>query len=648
MEYHVSVTGNDRSCGSSAQPYRTISRAAAEARAGDTVIVHEGTYREWVKPEHTGRSDSERITYEAAPGEHVIIKGSEIADSWEHYEGDVWKTEIPDSFFGDYNPFKEKLWGDWLIWPEDRYVHAGDVYLNGKSMYEAVSMEELLHPVMRTQGYNPPWTKHREPIPCPEDTLYQWMAVGEKDKTVIYANFGGTDPNGELTEISVRRSCFYPEKTGLNYITVRGFEMAQAACPWAPPTADQPAMLGPHWSKGWIIEKNILHDAKCSALSIGKEYSTGDNDCTRYRRKPGYQYQMEAVFKAFHAGWGRETAGGHIIRHNRIYDCGQNGIVGHLGCIFSRIYGNEIYNIGVKHEFFGYEIAGIKLHAAIDVQIENNYIHDCTLGTWLDWEAQGTRVSRNVYADNDRDLMIEVTHGPHIVDNNIFASSYGLDNIAQGGAYINNLICGTMRREPVLDRTTPYHMAHSTVPRGTAFVYGGDDRWYQNVFVGGQTTYTEQSVAGTAGYDSHPESAGEYRRQLEQQGNGDHEAFDHVKQPVYIHRNCYFNGAAAYRNEKDAVTGREDLCVRIEKTQDGVYLNISVPEEMCSHTGQALTTEQLGMPRIVEQRYENPDGSEIVFDKDICGDVKQEDICPGPVHSLEKGKNRIKVWQAMI
>ena len=645
MEYHVDVNGNDTGCGSAQEPFRTISKAAQTAQAGDVITVHEGVYREWVKPTRGGKSDSERITYQAAPGEHVVIKGSEKVEKWECCKGNMWKTEVPNSIFGDSNPFAQCLWGDWLIWPEDGSVHAGDVYLNGKSMYEASNLHEVENPVMRTEGYNPPWTKHKEPIPHPEDTIYQWFAEVQGDTTVIYANFQGMDPNQELTEISVRECCFYPEKTGINYITVRGFEIAQAASPWAPPTADQPGMVGAHWSKGWIIEDNVLHDAKCSAVSIGKEYSTGDNDCTRYRRKPGYQYQMEAVFKAAHKGWDKETIGGHIIRNNRIYDCGQNGIVGHLGCVFSRIYGNEIFNIGVKHEFFGYEIAGIKLHAAIDVQIEENYIHDCTLGTWLDWEAQGTRVSRNMYADNDRDLMIEVTHGPHIVDNNIFASSYSLDNIAQGGAYINNLICGTMRREPVLDRTTPYHMAHSTVPLGTAFVYGGDDRWHQNIFIGGQTTYTEQSIAGTCGYDGHPASMAEYCELLAAEGNGDHEAFDHVKQPVYIHRNCYLNGASAYEKEEDGFMSGVTPDIRIEETEEGVYLNITVPEEMQGHTGEIMTTEMLGMPRIVEERYEAPDGSAIIFDTDICGEKRSGEVLPGPVADLRSGENRILVWR---
>ena len=87
----------------------------------------------------------------------------------------------------------------------------------------------------------------------------------------------------------------------------------------------------------------------------------------------------------------------HRSARNTIFDCGQNGIVGHLGCVFSTIEDNHIYNIAIKREFYGYEIAGIKLHAALDVTIRHNRIHDCTLGTWLDWQTQGTRVSRNLF-----------------------------------------------------------------------------------------------------------------------------------------------------------------------------------------------------------------------------------------------------------
>lgn len=75
-EYHVAVTGCDSNEGSAQNPFATISRAAALAAPGDTVIVHAGEYREWVKPENGGASEFDRIVYRAAEGEKVVIKGS--------------------------------------------------------------------------------------------------------------------------------------------------------------------------------------------------------------------------------------------------------------------------------------------------------------------------------------------------------------------------------------------------------------------------------------------------------------------------------------------------------------------------------------------------------------------------------------------
>lgn len=643
-EYHVAVTGCDFEDGTKDHPFRTISKAALLAMPGDRVIVHEGEYREWIKPAQGGTSNVSRITYEAAEGERVVIKGSEQITCWEPVEDSVWKAVLPNSFFGTYNPYKEVLGGDWFIYPNDTSLHAGDVYLNGKSFYEAKSLEEVKNPVIRTEGVNPPWTRHPEPILHPEDTMYQWYAETDQETTVIYANFQGVNPNEELTEINVRKCCFYPEKTGLNYITVRSFEMAQAACPWTPPTADQPGLLGTNWSKGWIIENNKIHDAKCSGISIGKEASTGHNLCTRTHRKPGYQYQMEAVFRARQIGWSKETIGSHVIRNNEIYDCGQNGIVGHMGCVFSEIAHNHIYNIAVKHEYFGYEIGGIKLHAAIDVQIHHNNIHNCTLGTWLDWQAQGTRVSKNLYYANDRDLMVEVTHGPYLVDNNIFASDYNFDNIAQGGAYLHNLCCGTMRREDVLDRSTPYHFPHTTEVAGTTVVYSGDDRIYQNVFLGGAVTYTEQSLHGTEGYDGHTNSLEEYISDVVSRGNGDLEQFKHVKQPVYIRGNAYLKGAKPYGREENTHVSDMDPAVRIVETDGKTYLELNVEKEMLEIPTEIYNSEKLGMPRITEAAYENPDGTPIVFDTDYLDQSRNGQPAAGPIEGLKEGMNRILVW----
>lgn len=74
-EYHVSVKGNDSNPGTAAQPFRTISKAAAVVGAGDTVIIHGGTYSEAVRL-RSGGTPERPITFKAAPREKVFLDGA--------------------------------------------------------------------------------------------------------------------------------------------------------------------------------------------------------------------------------------------------------------------------------------------------------------------------------------------------------------------------------------------------------------------------------------------------------------------------------------------------------------------------------------------------------------------------------------------
>lgn len=637
--YHVAKNGTPQGDGSMQNPFLTINAAAKQAQPGDCVQVHAGVYREWVDPPRGGASNTRRITYEAAPGEEVIIKGSEQITSWENLEGSVWKVQLPNRFFGHYNPFQEIIIGDWTLYPTDRNAHLGDVYLNGISLYEAGSLDEVKHPKERTQETEF-WSGDTVLPRYPHRTKYLWFAQVDEETTTIYANFHGADPNRELTEINVRQCCFYPRQTGMNYITVRGFEMAHAATPWTPPTADQPGLIGPHWSRGWIIENNHIHDAKTSGISLGKEKSTGHNYRTFRMDKPGYQYQLESVFAARKIGWSKEKIGSHIVRGNRIHSCGQNGIVGHLGCVFSEIYDNHIYDIAIKREFYGHEIAGIKLHAAIDVQIHHNCIHHCTLGTWMDWQTQGTRISKNIFFENGRDLFIEVSHGPYLVDYNLLCSPYALDNYAQGGAYIHNLFGGKIVREKVLNRATPYHTPHSTEVAGYAMVYSADDRMHQNLFIGG----IPQAV-GSHNYDGCTTSLEEYMQKAKVEGYGDLNLYEAVEQPAQLAHNAYFNGAKKFERETECLyQPEESASFSIEESGGEVYLHCQLPAGFEAYTSPAHTTQSLGRVRIVDADFENPDGSPLRLDSDLLDCPVGEGSVPGPLGCLAGGANRVKIW----
>lgn len=651
--FHVAVTGSDRASGAADAPFRTINRGAAVAQAGDTVVVHAGEYREWVRPRRGGLGEARRITYRAADGEHVVIKGSERVTAWVREDDASWRAEVPNTLFGDFNPYAETINGDWLARPAEGAParHLGEVYLNGTSLYEADSRGQLVDPPPRATVIDD-WTGLADPVRDPEQARRLWHAEVGEQTTTIWANFGGADPNTELVEINVRRSVFYPTEHHLDYITVRGFELAHAACPWAPPTADQPGLVGPNWAKGWIIEDNDIHDAKCSAISLGKEASTGQNFAAERGDKPGYQYQLESVFAARQIGWDAEHIGGHVVRRNDIHDCGQNGVVGHLGAVFSVIEDNRIHHIALKREFYGYEIAGIKLHAAIDVTIRGNDIHDCSLGTWLDWQAQGTRVTRNVYHANNRDLFVEVSHGPYLVDHNVFSSPASIELFSQGGAFVNNLIAGSLRVEPVLDRATPYHRPHSTQVAGYAVVHGGDDRFIGNLFLGGDRpgyavppAGKSRTGYGTAVYDGHPASFAEYRARLAARPPSDHERFLAVPQPVYSHHNVYCADAVPFEGERDSATLAGPVSAAVVAEGDGLFLVTDLPEGFAAIRVPLVTGADLPPVRFAGAEFEGPTGEPVVLDADLVGEAKAPgaSYAAGPVAALRPGSVRTRL-----
>jgi len=142
-EYHVAPSGLDSNKGSQAKPFKTISAAAKIAQPGDVITVHQGTYRERVNPPRGGISDKKRIVYQAAPGERVVIKGSEIIKNWQKVQQGVWKATLPNSFFGDFNPYNNVIQGEWHA--HKGYPRTtGTVYLNGVWMDEAKTLEQVL------------------------------------------------------------------------------------------------------------------------------------------------------------------------------------------------------------------------------------------------------------------------------------------------------------------------------------------------------------------------------------------------------------------------------------------------------------------------------------------------------------------------
>jgi alpha-N-arabinofuranosidase len=572
-EYVVAKTGDDANDGSEASPFLTISRAAELAGPGDTVTVRAGTYREWVSPGRGGTSEADRIVYRAAEGEDVRIVGSERLTSWQR-DGRFWKVTLLAEFFGPLNPYVETIrhpdpvaaddvhegWG-WLTY--GRRAHRGAVLLNGRAYAERFDKARLAEPET-------------------------WYTETHGGVTTIWANFGDVDPNSENAEISVRPYAFYPRTPGLGYLTVKGFVLMNVANHWAPPTVHQPGAIGPNGGHHWIIEDNIVLNAKAVCISLGLP--------------TGAANQAEA--------------GHHIVRRNIIMRCGQGAIAGQGWNSHSLIAENHIEQINHRREFGGFETAAIKLHNAGDVRIERNFVsevrtrdkqYSAAHGIWIDYENKDVALSRNLIREVDSfAILLEANWVGRIrVDNNI---------VLGGGLGLMSSVVDLWAHNLLVD-TWGFWQNQDYQDRPAV----RDARWLNNLFVRG-------SLA-----DVSPDP-------IQRFGPG-------VYQPPadagYAYaNNVYLDGARAVGQETGSVALAEGTSLRTDEDDQGITLTWTVPTSLSRLTAPAVDAELLGEP--FEQ---GPEGA-FTVDHDYFGRAHDTNaVRPGPFSLLEPGLQSIRIYE---
>jgi parallel beta-helix repeat protein len=94
---------SDDGPGTSEQPWKTLTKAVAQAGPGDTVVIDGGVYREEVVATTSGTAQ-QPIRFEAAPGAHVVLTGADHLTGWQKGEGDreVYSIAWPYRFLTFY------------------------------------------------------------------------------------------------------------------------------------------------------------------------------------------------------------------------------------------------------------------------------------------------------------------------------------------------------------------------------------------------------------------------------------------------------------------------------------------------------------------------------------------------------------------
>jgi alpha-N-arabinofuranosidase len=282
------------------------------------------------------------------------------------------------------------------------------------------------------------------------------------------------------------------------------------------------------------------------------------------------------------------------------------------------ITGNDIHDCHVLRLFSGAEMAGIKFHGAIDVEISRNHIHhNGSFGIWLDWMAQGARVSGNLLHDNlGQDLFLEVDHGPLVVDNNLLLSRGSQLIVSRGGAFAHNLIAGTLRLVDFDARLTPFHQAHSTELAGLTNNPSGDMRYYNNIFA----------------------------------QRADFSAYDKARLPVAFGGNVFLKGATSCGRETTPLLKLDfDPEIKLIEKPTGWFLEITLEKEWArEQTRKLVTTQLLGKALVTGLPFENADGSPLSVSRDYLASPRvKANPFPGPFEPSNSGEQSFKVWSPL-
>ncbi len=387
--------------------YRTINEAANVAYPGDTIVVHEGIYRETVVFPRGGNNKSSRITLKAAEDEKVIITGSDVVKSneWTPDSGWVYTLVKDNTYFGDFNPFAEKWMSKGSRYSD--YFSCGCVYINGNVLSQVFKKADVY------------------------TTSNSWFAEVSGDKTIISVNFAGLNPTetNNSTEINVRKQCV-TAAWNQGYITIDSLTVMHGC---GPKTID-------FWQS---VAKPM-----CGAIATNGGYFWIIENCEAYQnRGVAIDYGNGSHMQEIKNGGEPKLYGHHIIRDCNVHDNGTNGMMAYRGA-YTEIYGctlsnNNTLNTGLLSEAYIKDVS-----SGFGIYIHNNYFFSdqdwAVYPIWLDSECDGSRVSRNIiYCKGDGHGFTytdsEVNHGWLLWDNNIFVGVGWHILSASHNYYVNNL-----------------------------------------------------------------------------------------------------------------------------------------------------------------------------------------------------------------
>jgi hypothetical protein len=423
--YYVAIqakNADDKGPGTKEHPFRSIDHAAQVLQPGERVVIAEGVYREVIRPARGGDGPEAMISYEAAPGAKVVVKGSAIVNDWQPSEGwnfgfdrttkqrvKAWELHLDPSLFHDgYNPFEvDNVIGNryWINYAKDNMANyfrrRGIVFVDGHPLEPVEIASDLAGPSPRSVNFFS--EIHWSPL-FQEFQPYAGKVWIEPNGLTLHIRLANDDdPAKHVIEITMAEQVFSPAKRYQSYIRVKGITFMHAGNGFPVP---QRGMVSTNRGNHFIFEDNTFEWANSVGLDIGNE----DWAASQPPQPVGYD----------------------ILRGNTFRCCGIEGLGGTGGPQSTLVEKNLFEWIGWQDAALMSESGGTKMHVARNLLFRNNVIRHIrhANGIWLDIGNANVRITGNVFADipgnvNPHAIHIEGSEALNQIDNNIFSHLTG-------------------------------------------------------------------------------------------------------------------------------------------------------------------------------------------------------------------------------
>ncbi len=439
--YHVnqaSANAADSNSGTEEAPWKTVSRAAAaeELRPGDTVLIHSGVYREHVELKVSGQPE-QPITFSAAPGARVALKGSELvrgpwqkladqADVPEPYPNAfsrIWRIALGDEFFTDarfQGGYDDKM---------RRWV--SQVFVNDNKPLQRIGPD----PIYRNDEYLKLTIIGQGLEDMIEDSFYF-----NPSNQNLYVKIAG-EPAWYSIEVGVRGFVLTAEN--VHDVVIRGLELRHNRQP-----GGQWSMVSLGQCERVIMEDCRVYGSDFCGLGVGRS-----RDCVVRRCDLSYNGNtglgmgqcedcliedctlLQNNYRRFHSGW---HAGG------------MKCIPGNVRCTIRNC--EAAYNIASDGIWFDCDNADIRI-------LGNVSHHNDGTGIFFEINKGGGIIADNlVYGNQGRGIYISGSQNTWIVHNTVAGNESGIVCMPRGEDWplentrvLNNLL---IRNYVTADTTT--------------------------------------------------------------------------------------------------------------------------------------------------------------------------------------------------